>query len=51
MDVGNGYYKLISKATGLVMDVDNSSTADGAKVQQWTDNGTDAQKWYLTKVQ
>ncbi|WP_233182828.1 RICIN domain-containing protein [Paenibacillus sonchi] len=32
------------------MDVSGSSTADGAAVQQWTDNGSDAQKWVLTKV-
>ncbi|WP_233475989.1 RICIN domain-containing protein [Paenibacillus sonchi] len=31
------------------MDVSGSSTADGAAVQQWT-NGSDAQKWVLTKV-
>lgn len=51
MDVGGGYYKLVSKATGLVMDVSNSSRDDGAVVQQWTDNGSDAQKWYLTRAQ
>lgn len=49
--VGGGYYKLVNKASGLVMDVSNSSTDDGAVVQQWTDNGTDAQKWLLTRIQ
>lgn len=32
------------------MDVNGASTADGAAVQQWTDNGSDAQKWFFTKV-
>jgi type 1 glutamine amidotransferase len=32
---------------GKCVDISNSSTADGAKVQLWTCNGTNAQKWTL----
>ena len=40
----------LSKVSGLAVDVASASTADGAVVQQWTDNGTDAQKWMFTKI-
>ncbi len=46
----SGYYKLTAKHSGKVLDVDQSSTADGATVKQYTSNGTDAQKWLLEDV-
>jgi len=41
-------YKLTHKGTNQVLDVDNNSAASGANVQQWTDIGSDAQKWVVT---
>ncbi len=43
----SGYYKLTAKHSGKSLDVNQSSTADGGIVQQWTDNGGDAQKWLI----
>ncbi|MNJ73801.1 Extracellular exo-alpha-L-arabinofuranosidase precursor [compost metagenome] len=33
--------------SGKVLDVPSSSTASGVQLQQWTDNGTSAQRWML----
>jgi hypothetical protein len=46
--VSGGLYKLTHKDTDQVLDVDNGSTAPGANVQQFTDNGTNAQRWTVT---
>ncbi len=46
----SGYYKLTVKHSGKVLDVNQASTLDGALVQQWTDNGTNAQKWLIEGV-
>lgn len=35
--VSGGVYKIVSKVSGKVLDVTDVSTADGAKMQQWTD--------------
>ncbi|MGW2169325.1 ThuA domain-containing protein [Streptomyces sp. NPDC001705] len=35
----------VKGVNGKCLDVDNSQTADGTKVQLWTCNGTAAQKW------
>ncbi len=43
-------FKIINKHSGLVMDVDSASKDDGANVHLWTWNGTDAQKWFITKI-
>jgi len=48
MLVSGGLYKLGHKNTDQVLDVDNGSTMAGANVQQWTDNGTSAQRWTVT---
>lgn len=40
-------YKIINKHSGKVLDVSASNTNNGANVQQWDDNGTNAQKWYI----
>ncbi|ORT60755.1 lectin [Streptomyces sp. CB03238] len=37
----------VKGVNGKCLDVDNSQTADGTKVQLWTCNGTGAQKWTL----
>lgn len=41
------YYRLVSVHSGKALDVDGFSTADRAKVQQWTDQGTVNQQWQL----
>ncbi len=46
----SGYYKLTAKHSGKVLDVSNASTANGATVQQWTSNGTNAQKWLIENI-
>lgn len=38
-------YTLKSKATAKVLDVSNASMNDGAKVDTWTNTGSDAQRW------
>jgi pectate lyase len=43
----NGYYKLVNRFTGKVLDVAARSTANGALVQQWSDNGGANQQWRL----
>lgn len=40
-----GTYYLQSKSSGLYLDVENGSNADGANIQQWEYNGCDAQKF------
>ena len=44
IDSGELYY-IKNKATGLYLDVNSGTDADGTKVQQWTSNGTKAQQW------
>jgi hypothetical protein len=41
----NGVYKITCKCSGKVLDVKDNSTADGAKVQQWTGGNGDNQKF------
>ncbi|WP_031002499.1 RICIN domain-containing protein [Streptomyces sp. NRRL F-5727] len=44
---GNAYYRLVSVRSGKVLDVSSFSTADGTRVQQWTDQNTANQQWRL----
>lgn len=41
------YYKLANKNSGKYLDVSGGSTENGANVQQWTSNTTQAQQWLL----
>jgi aryl-phospho-beta-D-glucosidase BglC (GH1 family) len=41
----NGVYKITCKCSGKVLDVQDCSTADGAKLQQWTGGNGDNQKF------
>ncbi|MBR1930323.1 MAG: RICIN domain-containing protein [Lachnospiraceae bacterium] len=41
-------YRIINRHSGLALDVSGANTANGANVQQWTPNGTDAQSWYVS---
>ncbi|MEU3822397.1 RICIN domain-containing protein [Streptomyces sp. NPDC030392] len=44
---GDAYYRLVSVRSGKVMDVNAFSTADGTRIQQWTDQNTANQQWRL----
>ncbi|MET8505321.1 RICIN domain-containing protein [Streptomyces sp. NPDC004787] len=46
VDAG-AYYKLVSVRSGKVLDVNAFSTADGTRIQQWTDQNTANQQWRL----
>lgn len=46
--LSEGDYVIRSAMTGKCVDVASSSTADGAKVQQWDCNGTNAQKFHIS---
>ena len=45
-----GYCKIVSRNSGLVLDVPGASTANGALIEQWTDNGAVNQQWSLVSV-
>lgn len=42
-----GYYTLVSSASGKVLDVAGGSASNGANIQQYSSNGTKAQKFLL----
>ena len=44
---GDAYYRLVSVRSGKVLDVGGFSTADGTRVQQWTDQNAAHQQWRL----
>jgi hypothetical protein len=41
---------ILSRSSGLVLDVPNASSADGVQIQQYPDNGSDNQHWQLIPV-
>jgi hypothetical protein len=45
MAINNGRYTIVSSLSGLTMDVAAKSTADGAKVLQYTANGATNQQF------
>ncbi|GCF10008.1 RICIN domain-containing protein [Dictyobacter arantiisoli] len=47
---GTTYYKLVNRNSGKVLDVVGASTADGANVDQWADNGGANQQWSLVST-
>jgi GH43 family beta-xylosidase len=47
--VSGGVYKLTHKGTTQCLDVSGGSTQQGANVQQYTSNDSDAQRWVITK--
>ncbi|MFG2821729.1 RICIN domain-containing protein [Kitasatospora sp. NPDC048365] len=47
---GDAYYRLVSVRSGKVLDVNGFSTADGTRIQQWTDQNTANQQWRLKPV-
>lgn len=44
---GIQYYYIYNILTSKYLDVNNSGTGNGTKVQQWTLNNNDNQKWYF----
>ncbi|MEJ2852310.1 MULTISPECIES: glycosyl hydrolase family 95 catalytic domain-containing protein [unclassified Saccharothrix] len=40
-----GWCRLVNRASGKVLDINGASTADGAKVIQWTSSGSANQQW------
>jgi sugar/nucleoside kinase (ribokinase family) len=47
VDCENGYYKLIAKHSGLCLDVCGGNSDNGTILHQWSDNGTDAQRFKI----
>ncbi|MBO5678764.1 MAG: RICIN domain-containing protein [Bacteroidaceae bacterium] len=43
--VGDGYYNIINHATGLYLNLDYGSSDNGANINEFEGNGTDAQLW------
>ncbi|MDK1473142.1 RICIN domain-containing protein [Streptomyces sp. 549] len=43
----DAYYRLVSVRSGKVLDVSSFSTADGIRIQQYTDQNTANQQWKL----
>lgn len=43
--VSDGYYKIIESATGKALDICNGSSSNGANLQTYSWNGTNAQLW------
>ena len=48
--VGNGYYHVINHDTGLYLAVDGGSTADGASIVEWNNDGSDKLLWKFLPV-
>lgn len=46
---GEGYYYIISKCNGLYLDVSGAKTKNGTNIQVWDSNGTNAQKFKISK--
>ena len=44
---GEWYYTITNVNSGKVLDVDSNKTTNGANVQIYTSNSTEAQKWYI----
>ena len=48
--ISAGNYRIINVNSGKALEVEGGSTENGANVQQWTPNGTDAQHWTFEEV-
>lgn len=49
--VAPGYYKIVSKNSGKVLDVSGVSQADGANICQWEYVGGENQQWNIEQVE
>lgn len=45
--LGDGYYSITNKKSGLCLDVDRAAQERGTNVKLYTKNGSDAQKWII----
>ncbi|GAB3890991.1 glycoside hydrolase N-terminal domain-containing protein [Kibdelosporangium lantanae] len=50
VDQGSGVVSLVNRQSGLAMDVWQASTADGARISQWTVNGNANQRFQLQRA-
>lgn len=50
-NLGDGFYKITSKKSGLSIDVENASSQEGTNLQLCNDNGTSAQKWIIKEAE
>ncbi|WP_302626060.1 RICIN domain-containing protein [uncultured Eubacterium sp.] len=48
--VERAQYYIVNRHSGRVLDVTSSNTNNGANVQQYHNNGTNAQRWYIKQV-
>lgn len=48
-DLGNGYYSIVTPGRHKYLDISGGSTANGTKVQVYTGNGTNSQKFKFIK--
>ena len=46
-DKGDGYYQIVDRNSGNVVEMPRSTTANGEWVKTWGNNGTNAQQWKL----
>lgn len=46
-DAGDGSYRIKTQPGVMLLQVDSSAMDSGAKVVQWTDNGSDSCKWII----
>jgi len=44
------WYKIVNRNSGKILGVTNGSTADGARIEQWTDGGWTSQHWRFIDV-
>ena len=48
VDEGSGWFKILNTNSQLAVDVIGASTANGTHIQQYTDNGTGAQRFSIS---
>lgn len=48
--LSSGLYKLTHRGTAECLDVTGNGSADGTNVEQYADNGNDAQRWMMTDL-
>jgi hypothetical protein len=48
--ISGGYYNIVNKNSGLLLDVNGASTTAGAQVIQWNNTGGANQQWVLNSL-
>ena len=49
--LGTGYFYIINRNSGLVLDIEAKSLVDGGLNIQWTDNGGVNQQWQIIEIE